>query len=66
MIVLATEGSKHLMTTEIKDEVMKQDIFFNDVDSYHWFFDFKVGDVWVSSKYISNDFKECVIELFKP
>ncbi len=65
MLVQAVKGSEVLMTNEIREKVLEQHLFFNDGDSYHWFFDFKVGDVWVHSKYISNDLEKCFIELSK-
>ena len=48
----------------IQDEINKQQIFFNDLDAKHWFFDFKINDLWISSVEINNELTKCTIEIY--
>jgi hypothetical protein len=35
-------------------------IYFNDLGCYHWVFDFKINDIWFSSKKINNELTKFV------
>jgi hypothetical protein len=48
----------------IRDRVLEQPVFFNDTSSRHWFFDFKIGDLWISSITINNELTEFNTEVF--
>ena len=39
---------------EILKAIAKQPLFFNDLTSEHWFFDFKIDNLWISSIKINN------------
>ena len=48
----------------IRDRVLEQPVFFNDTSSRHWFFDFKVDGIWISSRRINNELTEFGIDVF--
>lgn len=48
----------------IRARVLEQPVFFNDTLSRHWFFDFKVRDLWISSITINNELTEFNVEVF--
>jgi len=48
---------------EIKREVLQQNIFFSDANNDHYFYDFKVGNLWVSSVSINNELTEIEISI---
>ena len=48
----------------IRDLVLEQPVFFNDTSSRHWFFDFKVQDIWISAVNINNELTEFTVEVF--
>lgn len=52
------------LTKEIVDAVKNQVIFWSDDRNEHYFFDFKVGGVWVSSVKINNELTEVVVDIF--
>jgi len=65
MYDLITSKQKDKLTDEIKEEIQKRQIWWSDDRLCHWFFDFKVGDVWVSVKHINNELTECVVDLWE-
>ena len=59
------DNNPALLTKEIIDAVNKQTIFWSDDRCTHWFFDFKVGDLWVSAWSINNELTECIVDIYK-
>jgi len=53
------------VTPEISEAVLNADIFWSDDRNEHYFFDFKVGDKWISSRCISNDLQNFLIEIYE-
>ena len=49
----------------IAEKVVEQNLFFCDRGSYHWFFDFKIEDMWVSSIRINNELTKFSVEVFR-
>lgn len=66
MQVTTVKGQEDLISPDIIKQVQEQAIFWSDYRNEHWFFDFKVGKTWVSSKSINNELTECIIDLYKP
>lgn len=56
----------NLLTDKIREELenFNKPIYWSDDRMCHWFFDYKIGDVWVSNLNIDEDFN-IVVELFK-
>ncbi len=53
-----------IVTEEIAQAVIRQTIYWNDSRLEHWFFDFKVGDKWISSRNINNELTEFLVEIY--
>jgi len=63
--MVITSKQPELLTEEIEKAVQEQVIYWSDDRMTHWFFDFKVDDVWVSAMHINNELTECHLDLFK-
>lgn len=59
----------NLLTDEIKEYLhnFNPTLFFNDIDSFHYFIDQKVNntDIWIESRKINFDNNEIEINLYK-
>lgn len=64
-VTIRNSNAPLLIREEAKLEAENQDIYFNDIDSYSWFFDFKYRGYWVSSVDIANDHSYMVIDIVK-
>lgn len=57
------------ITKEILDTATKvaaeSTIYFNDLSEEYWIYDFKVKNLWFSSKYIDTVKKIILLEVFK-
>jgi hypothetical protein len=62
LTVEAVKGG--LVTPAIAEAVAEQAIYWNDSRCEHWFFDFKVGEEWISSRFINNELTKFMIEIF--
>ena len=56
---------QELLTDEIKKglEDFKEIIFFNDLSAKHWFFDYKINDVWIEG--LKVDCNKMIIDINK-
>ncbi len=59
-----TTSKTSLNVQDIVNVIRTRTIYFNDLTSEHWFFDFKLDNLWISSLNISNDFKNVNIEIY--
>lgn len=65
-VIKAHPKSNAELTQKMTDAIQGQAIWFNDLDCFHWFFDFMVDGIWVSSTQINNALTECTVELYDP
>ncbi len=66
MVVKVHPKSNAELTQRMIDAIQEQQLFFNDLDCYHWFFDFQVDGIWISSTAINNELTECTVDLYNP
>ena len=64
---LTLTGEVEKLNNEIIEGLKKYNdtIYFNDLDSNNWMFDFKINNLWFSSKNIDLVKKEIVFEVFQ-
>jgi len=53
------------LTDETVEAINKRTIYWSDDRLCHWFFDFKINDVWISQVYINNELTHCTVKLEK-
>ena len=53
------------VTREISDAVLNAEIYWSDDRNEHYFYDFKIGNKWISSRVISNDLRNFLIEIYE-
>ncbi len=54
-----------IVTPEIAEAVSNVEIYWNDLKSEHYFYDFKVGNKWISSRVIDNELTNFLIEIYE-
>jgi len=65
MTVTESNTKEPLLTQEIIDSINTQVIFWSDDRCEHWFFDYSLDGVWISSTSINNELTECEVVLWK-
>jgi len=65
-IKITTLKDDQELTEHMKEEIMKQRIFWSDDRMCHWFFDFKCDGFWISSWSINNELTEVCVDIFNP
>ena len=58
-----TTKSPCLLTSDIVQKIKEQPIYFNGLDNYYWFFDFKYQGAWISSVSINSALNEIEVEI---
>jgi len=52
--------------TKLKEYLKNETIvYFNDLSCKHWIFDFKIDNVWFTSKSINNELTKFTLESFR-
>ncbi len=65
MNVTESKPSDNLLTQKIIDSIQTQPIFWSDDRCEHWFFDYSLDGVWISSTSINNELTQCEVVLWK-
>jgi len=53
------------ITPEMKEAIQKQRIYWYDQKCYHYFFDFKFKDKWISCKHINNELTSINVTVYE-
>ena len=51
---------------QAKIHCLTTNIFFSDDSGKHWLFDFKINEFWFSTRSISNDLRDFIVEVYNP